>query len=194
MANLHTKEEGNNILKAHLQAIKNFHEECLADLNDIVLSKRSLTNRAKAVVFNNWVSDKGKEYFNSQKITHCAIVEKYQSTHIILDNQIILRFKKLTQNKLSRNNSTKRNNAIINQLPQLFPEYDRRTYVEAGYIINALWTDIKVMAVCRFGTNNIWEIEIDSTMEKPNITTVGSNKTSATTRNKNIRIKKTNNL
>lgn len=165
MEKLLSKNDGLLMLESHLQELREIHIKCLGTLNGILnTTSNTFNSRTKAVMYNNLVAEEAKAYFLSQSLSKSSIVEKYQSPHIVIDKRMILRFKKLGRNRLSRNNSTKRNNNIVNQA-QLFPEYENQTYIEAGYVIDFTWTDIKVYIVCRKGKSNLWEHELKNVNE-----------------------------
>ncbi len=139
-----------------------FSAVCTAALEDLQAQLAtfpgSMYNRTKATVMHNLICERLKTELGSTD--GVRVFEEYESVSIVMDNKVLLRFKKLKKDGLPSNIRTRRSSDWDAQLLQmkLFPEYPDMACIDWGYVVDSTWSEIKSLKVmCRINANIQWE-------------------------------------
>ncbi len=134
-------------LEPHSTALKEIFYAALQEMNNSLSVLTVKPNkRLRPTMFHNIVTEKAKAYFREMK--DVRIVEKYDSPIFSFGEELMVRFKKLSKEKLlSSNLPTHRNNALLGMQGTLFPEYHKKSLIEIGYVIDTIWDDFEMLIV-----------------------------------------------
>lgn len=94
-------------------------------------------------------------------IENVAIIEKVNLFLLCIDWKVLVKFKKLNKDLSTCNIPTRQVKQYVQQT--LFDEVlEDATYLHAGYVPNAFWTDIEgIYLTCPDGSNILWSEQID---------------------------------
>jgi len=152
------QSEAGEILKPHLERFWN----CIVGawreyLQEYAHIKHVHTDRKRASILHDHMVDRARKEFQGVKGVHFLEGRLFL---LSIDQQIIVRFKKLDDDMKSRNYPTLHALKFLQQLD--IPGIPPVTRVEAGYQLNGLETGIQaVLITCREGAKLEWFLELD---------------------------------
>lgn len=133
----------------------NDYMSCYPDVHRLIHS--SIT---RASIVHDHIIDRASRYLQTQPGVRLHEVKGLKA--LVIDDQYAIRFKKLDESGISRNQPTKQVQDFREQIP--LPGIHTVYNLEAGYVLDKLETGIaKICITCPNGGRNYWEYEIQDT-------------------------------
>jgi hypothetical protein len=116
-----------------------------------------LEKRTRAGIIRDIMIDYVKQLFHG--VDNISISNSNGLFLLIINESIVIKFKKLKSDYTPSNVPTTQTNLFLQG--ELFPEYEKMTYLHVGYVVNDSWEYIAMCISCTDGRVVHWIINLD---------------------------------
>jgi len=164
------RSEAQQLLNSHLNVISNSIssgvDEYFSMYSDEARSRHRPTTRAN--IIHDHIIDRAKRGFDLKSGTRHH--DSRGLSLFVLDERFLLRFKKLNDDKVSRNQKTNQVQAFRQQ-QKVLDGIETLYNIEAGYVFNELEQGIQsIFLVCPNGRGIYWDIDLADTEKTSSVT------------------------
>ena len=161
-------------INPYLEGFSICYKQALSDLNNVLDNYPDhIYGRSKATLLHNFVVNEIKKRFDPKHNPSVKILEKHETIKLVINNKLVIRFKKLNQYGYSSNVVTTANDHFIQQqLSFEHPDFKRPVGLEIGYNIEDSWSEFNSIDVVYRKEDAISLYPISITPKEDNITRI----------------------
>lgn len=168
-------EEATETLEYHFEPIYEIVSGAFQDYQENVPDDVQMvfSSRTRASAIHDYMIDRAAKYATDRN--GVRVFESKLMYGLTFDNKIALRFKKLNEEGLSKNQPTKQVQEFRGQVP--IDGVEAVHHLEAGYILDDIQQSIQqVKLVCPSGEGIYWMIELSAAGVKPVVLDIFENR------------------